>query len=292
MRILLTGAKGQLGRSIRARLPEEWELIATDSQTLDITDEAAVLNMAKSFQPDVIINAAAFTAVDKAELDSEKAFAINASGTRNLAEAAQSVSARFIHVSTDYVFSGRSRIPYKESDMPNPQSVYGQSKLAGELLALAADPDTVVIRTAWVFSEYGQNFVKNILARAKAGEELVVVDDQDGCPTYAGDLAQVIIDLLQRSEFPRGILHYCGNRALSWHKFAQTILKTEAELNPNFVAPNVVAQSSRDLSGQTNRPAYSVLNCDKAQALGFAPSDWQRALVTVLNRLREQESQA
>lgn len=288
MRILLTGAKGQLGRSIRARLPEEWELIATDSQTLDITDEEAVMNMAKNFQPDVIINAAAFTAVDKAELDSERAFAINAAGARNLAAAAQSVSARFIHVSTDYVFSGRNRIPYKESDMPNPQTVYGSSKLAGELLALAADPDTVVIRTAWVFSEYGQNFVKSILAQAKAGQPLSVVDDQDGCPTYAGDLAQVIIDLLQRREFPRGILHYCGNRALSWHKFALAILKTEAELNPDFVMPSVTAQSSKDLPAQANRPSYSVMNCDKAQSLGFAPSDWRRALVTVLNAVRQQ----
>ena len=163
MRILLTGAKGQLGQCFKDRLPENWELIATDSQTLDITDESAVLNMVKNFQPDAVVNAAAYTAVDKAESDHDKAFAVNAEGTRNLAAAAQAVAAKFVHVSTDYVFSGHAKNPYSEKDAPEPTGVYGKSKLAGELLALSANPNSMVIRTSWVFSEYGNNFVKTML---------------------------------------------------------------------------------------------------------------------------------
>lgn len=169
MRTLLTGSKGQLARCFRDRLPENWELIATDSTSLDITDTEAVRNMVQNFQPDAIVNAAAFTAVDKAEAHVSTAFAVNATAVHNLASAARACQARFIHISTDYVFDGTNKTPYKEQDYTNPQSVYGRTKVSGELLALAANPDSVIIRTSWLFSEYGNNFVKTMIRLAENG---------------------------------------------------------------------------------------------------------------------------
>ena len=183
MRILLTGSKGQLAQCFRDRLPDKWEVISTDSASLDITDATAVFNMVQNFQPDAIVNAAAYTAVDKAEREYRKAFAINASAVHNLAAAAYEAKVRFIHISTDYVFEGDGKNPYCEHDVPNPQSIYGKSKLSGEFLALAANPESIVVRTAWLFSEYGENFVKTMLRLAKERDTLSVVNDQIGNPT-------------------------------------------------------------------------------------------------------------
>lgn len=283
MRILLTGAKGQLGRCIKDRLPEDWELIATDSQTLDITDTDAVSNMVHNFQPDAIINAAAYTAVDKAESEREKAFAVNSRAVHNLAIAARSVHAKFIHVSTDYVFDGKSKTPYSEIAAPSPQSVYGQSKLAGELLALAANTETVIIRSAWVFSEHGNNFVKTMLNVAAERDELYVVNDQTGCPTYAGDLAQAVIDILHQQTFPRGIYHFCGNRSVSWYEFAQAIFQNAAAQRAGFKTPHLNAIDSSGYPTPAPRPAYSVLDTHKIETeLGIHPSDWQKALSNIL----------
>ena len=212
MRTLLTGSKGQLARCFRDRLPANWELIATDSTSLDITDTEAVRNMVQNFQPDAIVNAAAFTAVDKAEAHVGTAFAVNATAVHNLASAARACQARFIHISTDYVFDGTNKTPYKEQDYTNPQSVYGRTKVSGELLALAANPDSVIIRTSWLFSEYGNNFVKTMIRLAGERDNLSIVHDQTGSPTYAGDLAQAIIALLQQPVAPRVIYHYGGNK--------------------------------------------------------------------------------
>ena len=221
MRTLLTGAKGQLARCLRDRLPEDWELIATDSTSLDITDTEAVHHMIKNFQPDAIVNAAAYTAVDKAEENAEAAFAVNATAVHNLAAAARAAHARFIHISTDYVFDGEGKRPYRETDYTNPRSTYGQSKVAGELLALAAHPESTIVRTSWLFSEYGSNFVKTMLRLAKERDSLSIVHDQTGCPTYAGDLAHAIISLLQQPTSPRGIFHYCGNKSATWYEFTK-----------------------------------------------------------------------
>ncbi|MDO5639298.1 MAG: dTDP-4-dehydrorhamnose reductase [Neisseria sp.] len=286
MRILLTGSKGQLGQCIKDRLPDDWELIAGDSATLDITDADAVFNMAHNFQPDAIINAAAYTAVDKAESEREKAFAVNSSAVHNLAAAARAVQAKFIHVSTDYVFDGTSKVPYNESAAPAPKSVYGQSKLAGELLALAANPESVIIRSAWIFSEYGHNFVKTMLGAAAERDELYVVDDQTGCPTYAGDLAQTIIDIIGQSAFPRGIYHYCGNKSVSWYEFAQAVFHTAAEKRSGFKTPHLNAIDSSGYPTPAPRPAYSVLNTHKIETeLGIHPSDWQKALNSIIAKI-------
>ena len=291
MRILLTGSKGQLGRCFKDRLPEEWELIAADSATLDITDAEAVLNMVKNFQPDAIVNAAAYTAVDLAESQRAKAFAVNAAAVASLAAAARAVHAKFIHISTDYVFDGSSKVPYTETAPPAPQSAYGQSKLAGELLALAANPDSVIVRSAWIFSEYGRNFVKTMLEAAAERDELYVVQDQTGCPTYAGDLAQLLVNMLEKATFPRGIFHYCGNTSTSWHGFAEAVFHTAATLNPAFKTPHLHPIDTSGYPTPAPRPAYSVLDCHKAcQELGAAPSDWQKALGSVVRKLNDAQA--
>ena len=285
MRILLTGSKGQLAHCIRDRLPDDWELIATDSTSMDITDEGAVRRMISNFQPDAVINAAAYTAVDKAESDVAQAFAVNAAAIHNLAAAAHEAKARFIHVSTDYVFDGQSKRPYRETDAPNPQSVYGRSKLAGELLALAAHPESVIVRTAWLFSEHGNNFVKTMLRLAQERDKLSIVADQTGCPTYAGDLAAALITLLQAPTPPRGIFHYGGDQAVSWYEFAQAVFQTAAAQRPDFKVPAVSAITTAEYPVPAPRPAYSVMDCHKIAACGVAPSDWKKALADIITKI-------
>ena len=285
MRILLTGSKGQLARCFRDRLPESWELIATDSSSLDITDIDAVTQMVNNFQPDAIVNAAAFTAVDKAESDVYSAFAVNATAVHNLASAARAIHARFVHVSTDYVFDGNGKVPYRETDCPNPHSVYGKSKLAGELLALDANPDSVIVRTAWLFSEYGGNFVKTMMRLAGEREQLSVVGDQYGCPTYAGDLASAIIALLHQPS-SRGIFHYGGNKSVSWFEFTQAIFQTASTQIPGFKAPELKAIASSEYPMPTPRPSYSVLDCRRIESeVGVKASDWRKALTEILTKL-------
>ena len=286
MRTLLTGSKGQLARCFRDRLPENWELIATDSTSLDITDTEAVRNMVQNFQPDAIVNAAAFTAVDKAEAHVGTAFAVNATAVHNLASAARACQARFIHISTDYVFDGTNKTPYKEQDYTNPQSVYGRTKVSGELLALAANPDSVIIRTSWLFSEYGNNFVKTMIRLAGERDNLSIVHDQTGSPTYAGDLAQAIIALLQQPVAPRGIYHYGGNKSVTWYEFAQAIFQAAQQQAPNFRVPQLNAITTDQYPLPAPRPAYSIMDCQKIEnKCGIKASDWQKALNEIIGKL-------
>ncbi|WP_262264744.1 dTDP-4-dehydrorhamnose reductase [Pantoea dispersa] len=268
MRVLLTGAYGQLGRCLLDRVPAEWILLACGSAELDITDRPAVERVVKKFRPDVIINAAAYTAVDKAETDRIRAMKVNAIGPENLAIAAHQHGARLIHLSTDYVFDGSKKTPYTESDLPCPINFYGLSKWEGEKRVFSVLPDAVVIRTSWVFSEYGANFVKTMLRLAETRSEISVVNDQFGCPTYAGDLAQAIITLASRAE-AAGVYHYCGDVAVSWCEFAQAI----------FVAAQrdvlVKGIGSAQYPMAAARPANSVLNTVRIAALGIEASDWQ-----------------
>ena len=286
MRTLLTGSKGQLARCFRDRLPENWELIATDSTSLDITDTEAVRNMVQNFQPDAIVNAAAFTAVDKAEAHVGTAFAVNATAVHNLASAARACQARFIHISTDYVFDGTNKTPYKEQDYTNPQSVYGRTKVSGELLALAANPDSVIIRTSWLFSEYGNNFVKTMIRLAGERDNLSIVHDQTGSPTYAGDLAQAIITLLQQPVAPRGIYHYGGNKSVTWYEFAQAIFQAAQQQDPDFKIPQLNAITTNQYPLPAPRPAYSIMDCQKIEnECGIKASDWQKALNEIIGKL-------
>lgn len=282
MRILLTGAKGQVGKSLKQQKPENWEMIAADSHTLDITDEKAVASMVSNFEPDAIINAAGYTNLDAASSDKEQVFAVNAHGQRILAQAAADAGIRFIHISSDYVFDGQKRQPYNETDAPHPLSVYAQSKLAGELLALAANTDTIIVRSSWVFSEHGHNFVKELLQQAETGESIAVPTDKIGCPTYAGDLARLMIGLAQNRQVPRGIYHFCGDKAVNRHEFAQAVLKEYAAVRARDVVLTALPEQN---SERTPRPPYSVLSCEKIRAFGYEASDWQTALKRIIPQL-------
>ena len=284
MKILLTGSKGQLGLCFQDRLPQGWDCLALDSSALDISSREAVLAVVSEYQPDVIVNAAAYTAVDKAEGDAARATAVNAHGPENLAFAANAVQARFVHISTDYVFDGSADVPYVETDAVNPLGVYGKSKLAGELLAQLLHPQAIIIRTAWVFSEYGNNFLKTMLRLGHDRDTLGVVADQHGCPTYAGDIAEAIIDLL-KAESSKGIYHYCGDNSVSWHQFAEEIFRQAVEQNKLPRAPVVNAITTDQYPTPAARPAFSTLSTEKIQQLGIQPSDWQSAITKVLGRL-------
>ncbi|RJL51955.1 dTDP-4-dehydrorhamnose reductase [Pectobacterium carotovorum] len=273
MRILLTGANGQLGRCFQDRLPTEWEILATDTAELDITDLARVKEVVKDFQPDAIVNAAAYTAVDKAESEPELAEKINATGPENLAIVASKQGIRLVHVSTDYVFDGNATEPYHEDSATNPLSVYGKTKLAGEQAVTQAAPEAIIVRTAWVFSEYGNNFVKTMLRLAKERDTLGIVADQRGCPTYAGDLAQAIISLLDKN-VEGGIYHYCGDEEVSWYEFAQAIFEMAKQQGVIDKVPLVTAITTEQYPTPAHRPQYSSLSCEKIKKLTIKPSDW------------------
>ncbi len=267
MRILLTGSEGQLGTCLKERLPVEWELLACNSQTLNIIEAQKVLNIVKNFAPDLVINAAAYTQVDAAETEIKQAFAVNATGTFNLAAAARTIGARLIHVSTEQVFDGRQRVPINENMAPNPLNVYGQSKLAGELLALNAHTNTTIVRTSWVYSEHRRNFVKIMLKKGLETQNIRVVDDQIGCPTYAGDLAQTIIQLAKKKQPQRGLLHFAGNQKMSWATFAQQIFAFAAQQDKRYRKVMVEPICSADYQSAAKRPKYGILDCSTIHKL-------------------------
>ncbi|MBA0203892.1 dTDP-4-dehydrorhamnose reductase [Pectobacterium aroidearum] len=281
MKVLLTGANGQLGRCFQDRLPSGWQILATDSAELNITDLAQITLAITAFKPDAIVNAAAYTAVDKAESEAELAECINATGPANLANVATQHAIRFVHVSTDYVFDGNASTPYTEESPTNPLSVYGSTKLAGELAVSTTAPDAIIVRTAWVFSEYGNNFVKTMLRLGKERDALSIVDDQRGCPTYAGDIAQAIIDLLQQ-QAAGGIYHYTGDKEVSWFEFAQAIFTVAVQKAILTKAPVLTPITTAQYPTPAHRPAYSTLAGDKIKALGITLSDWQSALSTTI----------
>jgi len=262
MRILITGALGQLGTELREvfGVDSHHEIIATDAiagpgdpaSKLDITDRDAVLSAITSTSPDAVIHPAALTAVDRCEEEPDLAYAINAVGTRHVADAARIASARVLYVSTDYIFDGTKASPYLEWDAPNPQSVYGASKLAGER---ELDPGSTVVRTSWVCGRYGANMVKTILRAADANPELKFVDDQRGHPTFASDLAAMIKTLV--IERRPGTFHVTNQGAVSWHEFAQAVLEADGQ-DPSRVLP--ISTDELQPPRPATRPANSVLD--------------------------------
>ncbi|CAI0773281.1 dTDP-4-dehydrorhamnose reductase [Serratia entomophila] len=281
MKVLLTGSKGQLGSCFCDRLPAGWDVLATDSDSLDITDLARVKQVVADYRPDAIVNAAAYTAVDKAETENELAARINEQGPKNLAQAAAEAGCRLIHVSTDYVFDGQAKTPYREADVTNPLGVYGKTKLDGEIAVAGAHPEAIIIRTAWVFSEYGNNFVKTMLRLAKDRDVLGIVADQRGCPTYAGDIAQAIIDLLQR-QAEGGVYHFCGDKEVSWSEFAEAIFAAAMAQGLLEKSPQVNGITTEQYPTPAKRPAYSSLDCEKIERLGISRSNWVSALENTL----------
>lgn len=283
LKIAVTGANGQLGYQLVKRLSGKVRLKAFDRVALDIADASVVDSKLLEFAPDIIINAAAYTAVDKAEQEQSRADAINNVGVKNLAIVAEKLNAILIHLSTDYVFDGQSVTPYLETDTCNPQSVYGKTKRAGEIAVVKYCSKHIILRTAWVFAEHGNNFVKTMLRLAQDRPELGVVADQTGGPTYAGDISDSIISIcaqLKITEETRwGIYHFSGMPFVSWHKFAVAIFKQAERLKIIDNIPVTKAITTADYPTPAERPAYSMLNCEKiAQQFAIKPSDWAKAL--------------
>jgi dTDP-4-dehydrorhamnose reductase len=280
--ILVAGANGQLGQELKqiaANYPS-FTFIFFTKDDLPIHQLAKVEQVFKHYQPAYFINCAAYTAVDKAEEDSENAFEINGYATGVLAAACKKNNTRFIHISTDYVFDGRATIPYKEDDGINPQGVYGKSKAEGERLALACNPDSIIIRTAWVYSAFGKNFVKTMLKLMQERESINVVADQIGSPTYAADLAAAMMHIIISGKWVPGIYHYSNDGIISWFDFAVAI-KNEASLNC-IISP--IPSSAYPTPAK--RPSYSVLDKSKiTRTFGLPILPWQLSLQTCLTKL-------
>ena len=274
-KILVTGANGQLGQCLQkiSSQFEEFEFIFTDSETLDITNKEEVNDFFWQNAPDFCINAAAYTAVDLAETDIEKAFLVNADGTENLAEACAENNAQFIHVSTDYVFDGENNLAYTEEDFTNPLGVYGASKLAGDELALEVNPCSVILRTSWVYSEFGKNFVKTMLNLFATKEELNIVADQFGQPTNANDLAEAIMKIIKSEKITPGIFNFSNLGRISWFDFAEKI----AELSDAKIKLNAIETSQYPTLAK--RPKNSVLDLDKISKTYAVPlKPWEESL--------------
>jgi dTDP-4-dehydrorhamnose reductase len=290
MKVLLTGASGQLGKCIQDRRPGDIKLVTYNYKQLDITDRQAVFEAVDCNKPDVIINSAAYTAVDKAEADKDKAYLVNHIGSRNLAEAACEINIPLIHISTDYVFDGKSRKPYKPNDLPNPQSIYGKSKLAGEKAIQSVFQNYIIIRTSWVFSEHGNNFVKTILRQASKKSELSVVADQFGCPTYAGDIAEALFSItksINAGETSRGIYHFCGNEETSWYDYAKEILALAQKKGRLPHSVKIKPIQTNEYLLPAPRPNYSALNCESLKAfMNNYSSHWRDSLRMILDRTR------
>lgn len=282
-KILVTGANGQLGQSLQklSQKEKDFQFLFTDSETLDITNKEEVLNFFWQNEPDVCINAAAYTAVDLAETDTEKAFLVNADGTENLALACAEYNAQFIHVSTDYVFDGTNNLEYTEEDFTNPLGVYGASKLAGEELALEANPCIIILRTSWVYSEFGKNFVKTMLSLFATKEELNVVADQYGQPTNATDLAEAILTIVKTEKKTAGIFNFSNEGKISWYDFAQKI----AELSGSKIKINPIVTSQYPTPAK--RPQNSTLDLSKIKStyhINIKP--WEESLAKTIQLLK------
>lgn len=288
-RIWVTGAHGQVGWEL-VRRAEQFGVSAagTSSAELDITDAATV---AATLQPgafDAVVNAAAYTAVDKAESESQKAYAVNRDGVANLARACARAGVPLIHISTDYVFDGTKQGGYVEDDPIHPINVYGASKAAGELALRDHLDRHIILRTSWVYGTHGNNFVKTMLRLARERDELRVVADQWGCPTAAGDIAETILRLVQlmseRKEIAWGTYHYCGAGKTNWHAFAEFIMAAAAQYGGR--KPPIHPITTADYPTPAKRPANSVMDCAKLHAtFGIVPSEWTHAVRQVVEAI-------
>lgn len=289
-KVLITGAKGQVGSELLKALPKGFTAIALDSTELNITDQQQVTAVMAQHKPDLIINAAAYTAVDKAESDSATAFAVNEQGVAWLAQGAQEAGIPLFHISTDYVFDGNATTPYKENDPVNPQSIYGASKLAGEQILSSTLNQHIILRTSWVFGATGNNFVKTMLRLAAERNELSVVADQYGCPTSANSIAGVLWQLAQMylasGHLPWGVYHFSNSPACTWYDFACEIFKQAASMQLLETVPIVQAITTAEYPTAAHRPAWSVLDTEKIEHLLQAKApNWQQQLRQVLQEL-------
>lgn len=284
-KILVIGSNGQLGNCIRKIAPDfeaHYEFIFTDSRTLDITDDSQISDAFYNHQPDFCINASAYTAVDLAEKEERKAFAVNAKAVGNLAQACAEYKTVFIHVSTDYVFDGETNLDYSEDDFTNPVGVYGKSKLKGEELALENNPKTIILRTSWLYSEFNKNFVKTMLNLFSQKDELGIVADQFGQPTNANDLAEAIMNIIENPNKVFGIFHYSNYPETSWFEFASKIAefsKSSIKLSP---------LTTEQYPTPAKRPKRSTMCLDKIEKnYRIEPKHWENSLEDCINLLSE-----
>ncbi len=282
-KILVTGANGQLGRSIKkisSGYPQ-LEFIFLSREDMPIHHAEMIRNCFAAWQPQFCVNCAAYTAVDRAEEEKEKAFQVNGDGVGWLAHACRDHDTSLIHISTDYVFDGRSSKPYKEDDITDPVNIYGASKLKGEKLCREQDPQSIIIRSSWVYSEFGKNFIRTMLKFLPEKEEINVVNDQFGSPTYAHDLAETILQIIAGPQWLPGIYHFCNEGIISWYDLAVEIKKMiRANCRINAISTNEYPTLAK-------RPAYSVLNTEKIrQAFHLQLKDWKKSLAACLDELR------
>jgi dTDP-4-dehydrorhamnose reductase len=290
MKILVLGCNGQLGQCLKDQLRNTGHTVVYASRDqIDVTDFQATANKIVHMKPDFLINASAYTAVDKAEEEQEAANIINCLAISNVANICSELGCWLIHVSTDYVFDGESSSPYRENDLTAPQSVYGQTKLGGERAIQSSGCNYLIIRTAWVFSEYGSNFLKTMLRLGNERDELSIVGDQIGCPTYAQDIAKSIVSILSCLDLKgssSGIYHYCGDEPCSWYEFARAIF-LEAEVHGLKTPSYVKSITTADYPTPAIRPAYSVLDCSKIEScFDVTRSNWRDGIKVVMDRLQ------
>lgn len=275
-KILVVGGNGQLGncfRKIEDNYSLDYEFLFTDSSVLDITTVDQIEAVFDEFKPDYCVNASAYTAVDLAETEKEKAFAVNAQGVANLAQACLDNKATFIHVSTDYVFDGETNLSYSEDDFTSPIGVYGESKKEGEELALEINPKTIILRTSWLYSEFNKNFVKTMLNLFSQKDELGIVSDQFGQPTNANDLAEAIMEIIESKTKKFGIYHFSNYPETTWFEFAKKI----AEFSKSKIKLN--ALTTDQYPTPAKRPHRSTMCLDKIEAdYGIEPKHWENSL--------------
>lgn len=283
--ILITGANGQLGSELRELLKDNnsFNVLFADRNTLDVSDRAAVDKFFLANRINIVVNCAAYTAVDKAESEQQLCYNVNERGVQNIAMACDHSEAFLIHISTDFVFSGETNIPLTESNMVNPKNIYGTSKLAGERMIKSYAENHIIIRTSWLYSSFGNNFVKTILRLVQEKDALNIVFDQVGTPTYARDLALVIVKLLQRDNLreTRGTFHYSNEGVTSWYDFAVAIAEISGLKTPIF--PIETSQYKTP----AQRPKYSVLNKQKIKTtFGIQIPHWRESLTECMKQLK------
>jgi dTDP-4-dehydrorhamnose reductase len=297
MRVLVIGRTGQIATELLPRLAAAGHAaLALEPPAFDLTDPAQVAAAFAQCAPEAVVNCAAYTAVDRAEDERDLAFAVNATGPRLLGEAAARAGIPVVHYSTDYVFDGTQETPYTEADPPNPVGVYGASKLAGEQALHAAQPRSVTLRTAWVCSPFGNNFVKTMLRLGRERPALRVVADQHGAPTFAADLAAAAVALLPRlvaapaGDPVFGITHLTGTPWTTWHGFAAAIFAAAARRGQP--APALTAITTAEYPTRARRPANARLDCSRAATLlGLPPQDWRDGLERCLDALMAQDQE-
>lgn len=278
--ILVTGGQGQLGQCFQKLQNEypQFRFIFADSGTLNITDLSGIQEFFAENKPAFCINAAAYTAVDLAEKEKDKAFAINADGVSNLATVCKEYKTKLIHISTDYVFDGKTMLPYDEEDFTNPESIYGASKRAGEILALEENPDTVILRTSWLYSEFNKNFMKTMLNFFSQKDEMNIVNDQFGQPTNANTLAEAVMKIIISDHFIPGVFHFSNYPETTWFHFAQKI----ADLSGSKIKLNPI--TTAEFPTPAKRPMRSTMCLDKIENnYGVEIEHWENSLEECIN---------